>query len=66
MSKPRHTVSAQTVSAQNGTNEALAPRSAMGGTSESIAKLQIDILHRSLAASVGRNLQAMKHPREKD
>jgi hypothetical protein len=61
MPKPRHTVTAQ-----NGTNEALSPRSAVGGTSESIAKLQIDTLHWSLAATVGRNPQAMKHPREKD
>ena len=61
MSELRHAVSAQ-----SGTTEALAPRSALGGTSESIARLQIDILHRSLAATVGRNPQAMKHPREKD
>jgi hypothetical protein len=54
------------VSAQSRACDMLLPRSAVGGTSESIAKLQIDDLHRSLAATIGRNPQAMQHIREKD
>ena len=61
MTKPR-----DSVSAENRAREVLSPRPAVGGTSESIAKLQIDHLHRSLVATVGRHPQAMQHPREKD
>jgi hypothetical protein len=58
--------SRDSVSAHNRVREVLSPRSAAGGTSESIAKLQKDHLHRSQVTTVGRHPQAMQHPREKD
>jgi hypothetical protein len=61
MAEPR-----DSVSAEDRIRDVLPPRSAVGGTSESIAKLQIDHLHRSLAATIGRNPQATQHTREKD
>ncbi|GAB3039396.1 hypothetical protein GCM10027052_19430 [Parafrigoribacterium mesophilum] len=54
------------VSAQNRATDLLAPRSAVGGTSASIAKLQIDNLHSSLAATVGQDRQGAQRTREKD
>jgi hypothetical protein len=58
--------SRDSVSAQHRVREVLSPRSAAGDTSESIAKLQIDNLHRSLVATIGQNPQATQHPRKKD
>jgi hypothetical protein len=45
-------------------SDALAPRSAVGGTSASIAQVQIDNLHRSLAATVGTFPQITKTRRK--
>jgi hypothetical protein len=58
--------SRDSVSSHSRVREVLSPRSAAGGTSESIAKLQIDNLHSSLVATIGRTPQARKHPRKKD
>ena len=61
MPKPRDSVSAQSRAC-----DVLSPRPAVGGTFESIAKLQIDTLRKSLAATVGPDPQARQHTREKD